>query len=113
MPLLVTIVTKVGIVTDAPEDWHPEDIKAAVRKTGVGLTELALREGLGESACRTALRRATPRADKAISDQIGVPLHEIWPSRYDEQGHRLSRSHERDQSNGNREGAHRLTGEAA
>lgn len=84
---------------------HPEEIKAAVRMTGVTLTALAIKAGLSESACRSALRKRTRRADQAIADQIGRPLEEIWPSRY-------ATRHERDQSSDLRATAHRLTAEA-
>ena len=67
---------------------HPEDIKASVRKTGTTLTALALANGLSPSACRKALSVPCPRADRAISECIGKPLHKIWPDRYDRAGNR-------------------------
>ncbi|WP_425483822.1 helix-turn-helix domain-containing protein [Caulobacter soli] len=93
-------------------DWHPADVKAAVEKTDVTMTALALKHGLSESACRNSLRKPTPRADKAISDQIGVPLHKIWPSRYDKDGRRIRRRHVRDQNRRESTAAHRLSAEA-
>lgn len=74
---------------------HPEDIKAAVRKKGVTLTSLALKNGLDPSACRAALKRPYGRAEKAISSLLGVPLHRLWPDRYDATGQRKTR-HERE-----------------
>jgi Ner family transcriptional regulator len=71
------------------KDWHAEQIKAAVRMTGVTLSELARRNGLSEGACRKSLKVAVPTADRIIADQLNTPLHKIWPSRYDEKGRRV------------------------
>lgn len=67
---------------------HREDIKAAVRKRGTTLKELALSAGLSESACRKALDVPSPRAEALIAECIDKPLHKIWPDRYDERGGR-------------------------
>lgn len=66
--------------------WHPEDIKAAVRKRGVSLTALAVSHGLRPSACRESLIYPVPRADLVVSEFLGVPLCKLWPDRYDETG---------------------------
>lgn len=68
---------------------HREDIKAAVRKRGTTLKDLALRNGLSESACRKALDVPSPRAEALIAECIEKPVHEIWPDRYDVRGGRL------------------------
>lgn len=68
---------------------HKEDIKAAIRKLGKTLQQLSLDNDLHGSAVQCALRRPFPSADKAISDFIGVPLHNIWPDRYDADGQRI------------------------
>lgn len=69
-----------------PDDWHPEDVKAAVRKTGASLTALALAHGLSESALRRALLSPWPRAQTIIARHIGLRPQAIWPSRYDAKG---------------------------
>jgi len=86
--------------------WHAEEIKARVRMNGTTLTKLALDNGLDESACRAALRRPQPQADRVISRFLGVPLHELWPDRYDSEG--LPIRHVRDEHNHERDDAHRL-----
>ncbi|MEQ8318727.1 MAG: helix-turn-helix domain-containing protein [Rhodospirillales bacterium] len=69
---------------------HPEDIKAAIRKTGITLTELSLSSGLSESAVRQAiLFRHCPAGERAVIDHLGLPPHEIWPNRYDRDGNRI------------------------
>ncbi len=68
---------------------HKEDIKAAVRKTGITLRQLALDNGLCEAATRLTLISPRLDADRAIAQCIGKPLHEIWPDRYDRNGKRI------------------------
>lgn len=63
-------------------DWHPEQVKAAIRLRGVTLTQLALSSGYAESAVRKALRRPWPAIEAIIAEFIGVPARQIWPSRY-------------------------------
>jgi Ner family transcriptional regulator len=67
-------------------DWHPEDVKAAVRKTGTSLTALALANGLSESAVRRTLRCPWPKVQALIAAHLGIRPQEIWPSRYDARG---------------------------
>lgn len=96
-------------------DWHPEDVKAAVRKTGTTLTALALAHGLSESAVRMALRRPWPRVEALIARHLGRRPQEIWPSRYDSLGKPrsgLRAIHER-QRNRIRYAAQRQKSEAA
>ena len=89
--------------------WHAEDIKAAIRKRGVTVSRLGRMNGLHESACRAALIRSQPRAEKVISEFLGVSLHELWPTRYDANGERRGPRHERDRLSRNRSGSHRLS----
>jgi Ner family transcriptional regulator len=67
-----------------PRGWHPEDIKAAVRKKGTTLTALALANKLPESACRVALRMPYYIGEQAISRFLGISPRTLWPDRYDE-----------------------------
>jgi Ner family transcriptional regulator len=70
-------------------DWHPEDVKAAVRKTGTTLTALALANGLSESAVRRTLRCPWPKVQGLIARHLGLRPQDIWPSRYDARGRPL------------------------
>jgi Ner family transcriptional regulator len=70
------------------QDWHPEDVKAAIRKRGVTMTELSLRHGLAENAVRMTLRRRWPRVEAIIAAHLGVRPEQIWPSRYTDVTHR-------------------------
>jgi Ner family transcriptional regulator len=66
-----------------PQDWHKEDIKAAVWKTGTTMKGLALANGYRSvDAVSQALHRPYPKVESIIAKAIGVTPQEIWPSRY-------------------------------
>ena len=73
------------------EDWHPEDIKAAIRKTGVSLSALSSSLGFTDAAVRQVLARPWPRLQALIAEHLGMQPHLIWPSRYDAAGQPLRR----------------------
>lgn len=75
------------------DDWHREDIKAAIRKTGVTLEALALAHKLSRSAVRQTLLRPWPRVQAIVAQHLGVAPQEIWPSRYDAFGAPLKKPH--------------------
>lgn len=75
------------------QDMHPEDIKAAVRKTGSTLAALARKNGVSRQAMSLALQaRVSSKAERIIADFLGLHPMKIWPSRYDKTGERLSLS---------------------
>jgi Ner family transcriptional regulator len=77
------LVQKLSTPDGSLSGWHPEDVKAAIRKTGVSLTELALRNGLDESYIRQTLQRPLPRGEQIIAAHLGLEPKIIWPDRYD------------------------------
>lgn len=106
------LVTKLTAVDPVFTRWSPEVIKAAIAMRGMTLRGLALRHGLSESACRQAISRGnSPAADRVISKFLRVPLHELWPDRYDREGFPLC--HVRDQISGEQNDRHRQIGTAA
>jgi len=64
------------------EDWHPADIIAALRKKGTSLAAESRAAGLSSSTLANALIRPWAKGELLISKAIGVPVEEIWPSRY-------------------------------
>ncbi|WP_336958715.1 helix-turn-helix domain-containing protein [Sphingobium aquiterrae] len=71
-------------------DWHPEDIKAAIRKKGSSLAELARREGISTQALSLALQaRVSARCELIIADFLNVHPSKIWPTRYKADGERM------------------------
>jgi Ner family transcriptional regulator len=67
-------------------DWHPEDVKAAVRKTGITLTDLAAKNGLHAKVIINATRRVSAPAQQIIARHLGLAPQTIWPSRYQPDG---------------------------
>ena len=65
------------------KDWHPADIKAALEKRGWTLIGLAAHYGIKSSSSLSfALSNSYPLNERRIADALGVPVQEIWPSRY-------------------------------
>lgn len=78
----------------ATQDWHKEDIKAALRKEGTNMNELARQHGYRNfSAIRQALQHPYPKVERIIAAAIGVPPETIWPSRYQGKYSRASNAH--------------------
>lgn len=94
-------------------DWHPEDIKAAVRKAGWTLKGLALSRGLALNACQQACSAPRYLGEAAIADILGIPARQIWPSRFDAQGNRKHQHRTRRKPNAPLSGGHRQNEEAA
>ncbi len=80
-------------IISTPQDWHVEDIKAAIRKTGLTLSDLSLAAGFCDGAAARALLTPWPRMEAAIAAHVGRKPHEIWPSRYSPDGRPLAGLH--------------------
>ncbi|MCB1520663.1 MAG: helix-turn-helix domain-containing protein [Hyphomicrobiaceae bacterium] len=63
---------------------------AEVHRRGATLAQLSEDAGLSRRACSTSLHVPFPAADRAIAKFIKVPLHVLWPDRYDSRGRRLT-----------------------
>ena len=75
------------------KDWHREDIKAAIRKTGMTLGALSLTHKLSRRAVSVTLQKPWPRVQAIVAKHIGVAPQVIWPSRYDASGAPLRKPH--------------------
>ena len=69
-----------------PEDWHREQIKAAIRMTGQSLSSLAKAHGYEPSSFYWALKRPWPAVEAIIAHHLDKRPKDIWPSRYDRRG---------------------------
>ncbi|UIJ46915.1 helix-turn-helix domain-containing protein [Sphingomonas cannabina] len=69
-------------------DWHPEDIKAAIRKKGITLADLARDAGMAGNALRLALSLPRAEAERVIAAALDLHPMVIWPSRYHADGRR-------------------------
>lgn len=70
------------------DDWHPEDIKAAVRKRGSTLADIGRGIDMSRQSVALALVRPNAKAEAAIARFLNMKPQVIWPSRYDEHGRR-------------------------
>jgi len=65
--------------------WHPEDIKAALRKRGFSLTALAGELGITVGVVSATLRydnHRSRRIEAAVALKLGLSPKTIWPQRY-------------------------------
>lgn len=66
-----------------PEDWHPADIVAALKKNGWSYASLARHHGYSHrQTLYQAIVRQWPKGEAMIAEAIGVKPDVIWPSRY-------------------------------
>lgn len=70
------------IARNLKSDWHPADIIAEVRKTGVSLAQLSRENGMASGTLANALKRPWPKGEWIIADRIGLLPRMIWPTRY-------------------------------
>lgn len=63
-------------------DWSRSRILFELREKGTTLTALSRKEGLASRTLNNALYRPYPKAERIISEALGVQPSEIWPSRY-------------------------------
>ena len=117
--------------TDIAHDTFTDPVKRSawvlyqLRLQGQSLASLARDVGVDRTAPYQALRRPYPKMERAIADAVGMPVHELFPDRYDAKtGERLIRrgrkpgksshhvnNHNNDSRNGS--GRNRQNGEAA
>lgn len=69
--------------THSIQDWHREDIKAAIRKQGITVADLARANGYDNpSTFANVFRMPYPKVERIIAKFLGKKPEEIWPSRY-------------------------------
>lgn len=62
--------------------WHPEDIKAAIRKRGLTLTELCQAMDVPKHSASKALAEPFTRGEIAIAQYLDVPVQLLFPTRW-------------------------------
>lgn len=76
----------------SPKDWHPADILAALRKRGYSLRDIARAEGLSDSTVLSrALTHSYPANELRLAKYAGVPVQEMFPTRYNPDGTKIPR----------------------
>lgn len=77
----------------SPQDWHPADIVAGLRKAGWSLRKLSAHHRYAETTLKQALAKPWPKGEKLIAEAMGVKPWDIWPGRYavsiDADGHEI------------------------
>lgn len=74
------------------EDWHPADITATIHKRGYTLRDIARLEGLRDSSTLSkAMITSYPAGERRLAKYAGVPVHEMFPTRYYPDGTSLPR----------------------
>ncbi len=68
--------------------WHKSDIKAALEKRGLTLSDLDKANGLPKGTCSAALSKPHPKGEAAISAALGISPALLWPNRYNAGGTR-------------------------
>lgn len=78
----MTVKTNLVDTTDS-RGWHPEDIKAALRKAGTTPSALSRQHGYTPGAVSMAIRgvRVSGPLRKIVSRALGVPVRELWPAK--------------------------------
>lgn len=64
------------------QDWHAEQVKAAVRMKGKTLAQLSREAGLKPDTMRNVFRCHIPRYEEIIAGYLETDPASIWPSRY-------------------------------
>ena len=62
--------------------WHPEDIKAAIRKRGTSLAELCQAMEVPKHSASRALMTPFTQGEIAIADYLDVPVQLLFPTRW-------------------------------
>jgi Ner family transcriptional regulator len=64
------------------QNTHPEDLKAAIRKSGTTLVNLSRTLGYSDPAVGMALGRRWHEVRVGIAKHLGRSLYDLWPEDY-------------------------------
>jgi len=77
-------------VTDTPtQTWDRHSILAEIKRRYGSLRAFAETTPLSIKHFSVALGSPYPKAEKYISRALKVPMHQLWPDRYDAKGRRI------------------------
>ena len=81
------------MTSTAPKGWHPEDIKAALRKQFGPITLLSVEWGYATNGISNAIRKPnySRPLERRIAEALGQQLHALWPDRWERGGRPLPR----------------------
>jgi Ner family transcriptional regulator len=77
-----------------PIGWHPEQIKAELRRRHGPITSLAISWGFAGPAISHVLRRPDYSSviERKIAEALDCSPHELWPARWSAEGVSLPRT---------------------
>jgi len=67
-------------MVESPQDWHPADVVAALRKVGTSLNKIG--KANGYTHIQGVLVRPWWAVEQLVAGALQLPPAEIWPSRY-------------------------------
>lgn len=79
----------------SPEDWHPADVVAGLRKAGWSLRKLSVHNGYYPNGLAKALSRPWPKGERLIAEALGISAADIWPQRHAKRLERIARRDQR------------------
>lgn len=77
-----------------PKGWHPENIKAELRKKFGSMARFAAANSISLQSVSGALASpiGSSRVEQMIADGLQVQAHELWPDRWTSEGQKIDRS---------------------
>lgn len=79
----MSLIGSPGKRLDMTEMTHPEDIKAALRKRHKSVAAFERLRGLPSRSVKDVLKgKSRPRIALAIADDLGIPAHKLFPTRF-------------------------------
>jgi len=69
-----------------PKDWTRHDVLYAVRRTGTTLQQLSIKLGYHRGTLGNALHIPAPKYERLIAEHLGLPVQQVWPTRYHPDG---------------------------
>ena len=69
-------------MTQPRKNTHPEDLKAAIRKSGKTMEGLSVDLGYAPCAVGFAIRRRWHEVRVGIAELLGQSLRDLWPEDY-------------------------------
>ncbi|MPW00102.1 helix-turn-helix domain-containing protein [Bombella apis] len=79
-------------MTQKRTDWHPEDIRAEIRKRFGSMAALGRHFGVSKTAVPNTINQPgySAKMEQRLAEILGLKACEIWPSRYHRDGSPVS-----------------------
>ncbi len=81
--LLIVVVLEALMTLNTRTDMKPWQIISRLRELRTSYAEIDRKYGLPNGTAKNAARKPHILGERALSETLGLPPHEIWPSRHD------------------------------